>query len=56
MPTQRVAEECPLKSGILIAQKTNPTGSRAYRVDIAASLTAARREQRQFPSKEKAYG
>lgn len=56
MPTQRVAEEYPPKSGILIAHKTNPSGSRAYRVDIAASLTGKRREQRQFPSKEEACG
>ena len=54
MPTQRTAEEYPPKSGILIAQKTNPTGSRAYRVDIAASLTGSMREQRQFPTKAKA--
>lgn len=54
MPTQRLAEEYPPKSGILIAQKTNPTGSRAYRVDIPASLTGTRREQRQFPTKMKA--
>jgi hypothetical protein len=38
MPNQRQAEEFPPKSGILIAAKTNPSGSRAYRVDIAASL------------------
>lgn len=54
MPTQRIADEFPPKSGILIAHKTNPTGSRAYRVDIASSLTGARREQRQFPTKEQA--
>jgi integrase len=54
MPTQRIAEEYPPKSGILIAQKTNPSGSLAYRVDIAASLTGADREQRQFPTKAKA--
>ena len=33
MPTQRIVEEYPPKSGILIAKKTNPTGTRAYRVD-----------------------
>ncbi len=54
MPTQRVAEEYPLKSGILIAHKTNPTGSRAYRVDIAGSITGSTREQRQFPTKAEA--
>lgn len=54
MPTQRIAEEYPPKSGILIAQKTNPSGSHAYRVDISASLTGADREQRQFPTKEEA--
>ncbi|MBP9913727.1 MAG: tyrosine-type recombinase/integrase [Opitutaceae bacterium] len=54
MPTQRIADEYPPKSGILIAHKTNPTGSRAYRVDIASSLTGAQREQRQFPTKEQA--
>jgi len=54
MPTQRIAEEYPPKSGILIAQKTNPSGSHAYRVDIAASLTGVDREQRQFSTKDKA--
>ncbi len=54
MPTQRQAEEYPHKSGILIAAKTNPSGSRAYRVDIAASLTGASREQRQFATKDEA--
>lgn len=54
MPTQRQAEEYPPKSGILIAAKTNPSGSRAYRVDIAASLTGAVREQRQFRTKDEA--
>ncbi len=54
MPNQRQAEEYPPKSGILIAQKTNPSGSRAYRVDIAASLTGVDREQRQFSTKDKA--
>jgi len=54
MPTQRIAEEYPPKSGILIARKTNPTGTRAFRVDIAASLTGASREQRQFSTKGKA--
>jgi hypothetical protein len=54
MPTLRTAEEYPSKSGILIAQKTNPSGSHAYRMDIASSLTGASREQRQFPTKEKA--
>lgn len=56
MPTQRIAEEYPPESGILIAEKTNPTGSRAYRVDIPASLTGTRREQRQFPTRAKARG
>lgn len=54
MPTQRIADEFPPKSGILIAHKSNPTGSCAYRVDIASSLTGAKREQRQFPTKEQA--
>jgi integrase len=54
MPTQRIAEEYPPKSGILIAKKTNPTGTRAYRVDIPASLTGSSREQRQFRTKAKA--
>ena len=55
MPTIRFAEEYPPKSGILIAQKVNPTGSRAYRVDIGASLTGSAREQRQFRTKAKAH-
>lgn len=56
MPAKRLAEEYPPKSGILIAQKINPAGSRAYRVDIAPSLTGSIREQRQFPTREEALG
>ena len=45
MTTIRKDDEFPPKSGILIAPKINPTGSKAYLVDIAASLTGAVREE-----------
>lgn len=50
MPTKRKGEEYPAKSGIIITPKRNPSGSRAYRVDIAATITGQGREQRQFPT------
>ena len=48
MPQKRKGEEYPVKSGILITEKINPSGSHAFRVTIAASITGAKREQRQF--------
>lgn len=54
MPNKRVGVEYPAKSGIIITPKTNPSGTKAYRVDIPASLTGSNREQRQFPTKEDA--
>ena len=54
MPNRRKGTEFPSRSGIIITQKTNPSGSIAYRVDIAATLTGGLREQRQFPTLEEA--
>lgn len=54
MPNKRKGNEFPPKSGIIISPKTNPSGSKAYRVDIAASITGSSREQRQFPTRETA--
>lgn len=54
MPNKRQGEEFPSKSGILITPKFNPSGSKAYRVDIPATITGKTREQRQFPTKEDA--
>jgi hypothetical protein len=54
MPNKRLGIEYPKRSGIIITPKVNPTGSTAYRVDIAPTITGAQREQRQFPTKEKA--
>ena len=54
MPNIRIGDEFPAKSGIIVAPKFNPSGSRAYRVEISASITGKRREQRQFPTKEEA--
>ena len=50
MPSTRHGEEFPKKSGILICPKINPTGSKAFRVDIPATITGTKREQRQFPT------
>jgi hypothetical protein len=54
MPNTRLGDEFPAKSGILITPKTNPTGSKAYRVDIPATITGRNREQRQFPTQSEA--
>lgn len=50
MPNKRVGIEYPTRSGILISPKANPSGSKAYRVDIPATITGTKRVQRQFPS------
>ncbi len=55
MPSKRHGEEYPAKSGILITPKSNPSGKRAWRVDIPATRTGERRVQRQFRSKDAAY-
>jgi len=54
MPNKRKREEYPSKSGIIVSPKTNPSGSKAYRVDIPATITGRQREQRQFRTKEEA--
>lgn len=54
MPTKRFGDEYPAKSGIIITPKLNPSGKRAWRVDIPATRTGDRREQRQFTSKDAA--
>jgi site-specific recombinase XerD len=54
MPNRRYGEEYPPKSGIIIAPKNNPSGSKAYRVDILATITGNDREQRQFPTQSEA--
>lgn len=54
MPAKRQGEEYPLKSGIIITPKTNPSGKRAWRVDISAKRTGLTREQKQFRSKQDA--
>jgi len=54
MSNHRKGEEYPAKSGIIVTLKFNPSGSRAYRVDIPATITGLLREQRQFLTKEKA--
>jgi hypothetical protein len=37
-----------------LTAKSNPSGSKAYRVDIAATITGTTREQRQFPTPDEA--
>ena len=54
MPNKRKGTEFPARSGIIVTQKANPSGSIAYRVDIAATITGGVREQRQFPTLEEA--
>lgn len=54
MPNKRKGIEFPSKSGIIITPKINPAGSKAYRVDIASTITGTAREQRQFPKLEEA--
>lgn len=54
MPRRKKGSEYPAKSGIIICQKINPTGTTAYRVDIPSSKTGQKREQRQFPTKREA--
>ncbi len=54
MPTKRQGEEYPAKSGIIITAKRNPSGSKAYRVDIAPTITGQNREQKQFPTQAEA--
>lgn len=54
MPTVRTGYEYPPKSGIIISPKLTPKGKSAWRIDISAKRTGSRREQRQFPTKEKA--
>ncbi len=54
MPNIRIGDEFPPKSGIIISPKINPSGSKAYRVDIPASLTGKSREQRQFQTQSEA--
>lgn len=54
MPAKRQGEEYPAKSGIIITNKTNPSGKIAWRVDISAKRTGGQREQKQFKRKEAA--
>lgn len=54
MPNIRKREEFPVKSRIIVTPEVNPPGSKAYRVDIPATITGQKREQRQFPTKEEA--
>lgn len=54
MPNTRLGDEFPAKSGIIITPKINPSGSKAYRVDIPATITGKNREQRQFPTQSEA--
>jgi integrase len=54
MPATRQGAEYPPKSGIIITSKTNPSGKRAWRVDISAKRTGGQREQKQFRTKEAA--
>lgn len=54
MPAIRHGEEYPPKSGIIITSKQNPSGKRAWRVDISAKRTGGQREQKQFRTKEAA--
>jgi integrase len=51
MPATRQGEEYPPKSGIVITPKKNPSGKRAWRVDISAKRTGGDREQKQFRTK-----
>ena len=52
MPAQRIGEEYPAKSGIIITPKFNPSGRKVWRVDIPATRTGGQREQRQFKNRE----
>jgi integrase len=54
MPAIRQGEEYPPKSGIIITAKKNPSGKRAWRVDISAKRTGNQREQKQFRTREAA--
>ena len=54
MPNKRLGKEFPKKSGIIVTPKVNPSGSKAYRVDIPATITGRSREQRQFPTQSEA--
>ena len=44
----RKGTEHPSKSGIIISEKTNPSGGTSWRVEISARRTGGSREQKQF--------